>query len=227
VANPERIFVWTGGGLFVGSLAFCAYSYLIRWSDGGAGGGAAAVIVDTLLLTVFAAHHSLFARERVKRWLARHVPGTLLRSVYVWTAALLLIGSCAFWQPIGGDVFLVHGVRIALHVVVQLLGVWLIARSVATIDPLDLAGIRSRNAAERLQVAGPYRLVRHPLYFGWVLLVFGASHMTSDRLTFAVVTTLYLAIAIPWEERSLTEAFGADYERYKRQVRWRMVPYIY
>jgi len=150
-----------------------------------------------------------------------------MRSVYVWTASLLLIVTCVFWQPIGGDLYQAQGVRAALHVIVQLLGLWLIARSVATIDPLDLAGIQPRQQAERLQIVGPYRLVRHPLYFGWVLVVFGASHMTRDRLAFAVLTTLYLAIAIRWEERSLTAAFGEDYERYQQQVRWKLVPYLY
>jgi len=76
-------------------------------------------------------------------------------------------------------------------------------------------------------VNGPYRWVRHPLYLGWVLMVFGTSHMTRDRLTFAVVTTLYLVLAIPFEERSLRRSFGDDYVRYMRDVRWRMIPFIY
>jgi protein-S-isoprenylcysteine O-methyltransferase Ste14 len=227
VAKFERLFVWAGGALFVASLVFCAYSYLVRWSAASAGGGWPAYVVNSVLLSVFALHHSLFARDRVKRWLARRLPEPLLRSVYVWTAALLLIVACAFWQPISSDLYQVHGGRTVLHAIVQLLGLWLIARAVATIDPLDLAGIRPRKAAERLQVVGPYRLVRHPVYFGWVLVVFGASHMTGERFAFAILTTLYIAIAIPWEERSLTAAFGEDYERYKQQVRWKLVPYIY
>ena len=113
------------------------------------------------------------------------------------------------------------------HVVVQLLGVWIIAQSVRAIDALELAGIRSQSDAAGLQVAGPYRLVRHPLYLGWILVVFGAALMTGDRLAFAAITTLYLVLAIPWEERSLRAAFGSDYERYMRHVRWRMIPFIY
>ena len=38
---------------------------------------------------------------------------------------------------------------------------------------------------------------------------------------------LYLALAVPLEERDLGRAFGADYDAYKRDVRWRMVPFVY
>jgi protein-S-isoprenylcysteine O-methyltransferase Ste14 len=82
-------------------------------------------------------------------------------------------------------------------------------------------------ATAGLQVRGPYHLVRHPLYLGWVLIVFGASRMTGDRLLFAAATTAYLMIAVPWEERSLEAEFGAEYVRYRQRVRWRIVPYIY
>ena len=51
--------------------------------------------------------------------------------------------------------------------------------------------------------------------------MFGTAHMTGRPLAFAAITTLYLVIAIPWEERSLVRRFGEDYLRYTRQVRWR------
>lgn len=240
----ERAFVWAGGGVFVLSLVYGGYSYLVRWDDGRAGGGWAAAAADAVLLTVFAAHHSGFARAGVKKWLADHAPERLLRSVYVWIAALLFIAACAAWRRVGGELYDSRGWGAVAHAVVQLLGVWVIAKSVATIDPLDLAGIRqveartadpgsaggvskAVNTREPLQVTGPYRFVRHPLYFGWVLIVFGAAHMTGDRLAFAALTTLYLVVAIPWEERSLTDDFGADYEAYKQRVRWRMLPFVY
>jgi protein-S-isoprenylcysteine O-methyltransferase Ste14 len=69
--------------------------------------------------------------------------------------------------------------------------------------------------------------MRHPLYFGWMLAVFGTPHMTGDRLAFAVMTTVYLIAAVPLEERSLRRSFGEDYARYARAVRWRMIPFIY
>jgi protein-S-isoprenylcysteine O-methyltransferase Ste14 len=111
--------------------------------------------------------------------------------------------------------------------VVQLAGVLLIVRSVRAIDPLELAGIRHGVPVGGLQIGGPYRIVRHPLYLGWVLIVFGAAHLTGDRLAFAGVTTVYLLVAIPWEERALERAFGDAYRQYTQAVRWRMIPFLY
>ena len=60
-----------------------------------------------------------------------------------------------------------------------------------------------------------------------MLVVFGAAHLTGDRLAFAVISSLYLIIAVPWEERSLEREFGQEYLRYKQQVKWRIIPYLY
>ena len=233
--------------MFVGSLAFCAVSYFLMWSRAD-GGGWTALAFNALLVSIFAAHHSIFARENVKSWLVRRVPERLLRSVYVWTASLLLLGTCAAWRPIGRELFHTTGVGSWFHAAVQLLGIWMIARAVRGLDPLELAGIRqspvdsrqstvnSRQSTvgrgltaddRRLTTDGPYRLVRHPLYLGWILLVFGAAHMTGDRVAFAALTTAYLLIAIPWEERSLVQSWGDQYLRYQRLVRWRVIPFIY
>jgi methanethiol S-methyltransferase len=223
-----RLFVWLGGALFVVSLAYCAWWYLFALSTPRPGVSWSALAIDAFLLAVFAVHHSVLAREGVKARVSRIVPQRLLRSVYVWTASLLLITVCAFWAPIGGELYRVPGGWPAFALAaVQLYGVWLIVQSVRGIDALELAGIRREAARGPLQIGGPYALVRHPLYFGWVLAVFATPHMTGDRLAFAALTTLYLVIAIPLEERSLARSFGADYARYARAVRWRIIPFIY
>ena len=221
-----NVFVWVGGALFVGALAFCGYSYSVTWSQ-AAPFDATAAVIDTVLFSVFALHHSLFAREATKRWLSGVVPEPMLRSVYVWIASLLLISVCLAWQPIGGDAFHHTGAPAAVHLAAQLAGVLIIALAVRVIDPLELAGIRRHAAPESLQIVGPYRWVRHPLYSGWLLLTFGAAHMTGDRLIFAGISTLYLLIAMPFEERSLRKSFGAAYDDYTRRVRFRLIPYVY
>jgi methanethiol S-methyltransferase len=223
----ERVMVWSGGVLFAGALVLCAFTYLVVFSRAGEPQGWPPLLIDTALLGVFAVHHSLFAREHVKRAIAAVIPPHLLRSFYVWIASALFGLVCLLWQPVGGLLFEAHGARAAAHLAAQIAGVWLIAKSVAAIDALELAGIRPPSAAGDLQVGGPYHFVRHPLYLGWILLVFATPRMTGDRMLFAVVTTAYLVVAIPWEERSLAGSFGDAYARYKQAVRWRLIPFIY
>jgi protein-S-isoprenylcysteine O-methyltransferase Ste14 len=221
------VFVWLGGALFVGSLAYCTWWYLFALSVARPGVNWPSLAIDVLLLTIFAVHHSVLAREHVKARVSRFLPEPLLRSIYVWTASLLLIMVCAAWAPIGGELYRISGWPALAFAAVQLYGVWLIAQSVRGIDPLELAGIRREPARGPLQIRGPYAVVRHPLYFGWVLAVFATAHMTGDRLAFAAITTLYLLVAIPFEERSLVRSFGDEYARYARSVRWRLIPFIY
>ena len=221
------------------SLAVCAWWYTVVLAVPGRdlpsvftglhlfGPGLPSLIFDAGIFSVFAAHHSVFARDRIKAALERVVPASLLRSVYVWTASALFLLVVVCWSAIGGDLYRVTGWRAALHALVQLTGLAVIAGAVATIDPLELAGIRTRTTHEALQVTGLYRWVRHPLYLGWAIAAFGTAHMTGDRLAFAVISTIYLTIAVPWEERSLMRSFGDDYRRYQQRVRWRIVPYVY
>jgi methanethiol S-methyltransferase len=222
-----RAFVWLGGAMFVASLGLCGWTFLVVMGRVLPPGGAGAIAADAALITVFALHHSVCAREPVKLWLAGRVPAALVRSLYVWIASALLMLVCVLWQPVGGELYRAGGAAAIALAGVQIAGLVITARGVARIDPLELAGIRPAAQSEGLQVSGPYRWVRHPLYLGWLLMVFGAARMTGDRLAFAALTTAYLVIAIPWEERSLRRSFGADYTRYMREVKWRMIPFIY
>lgn len=227
-----RTLAWLGGAVFVASLIFCGWTYLVVWSSAERpASGWGDVGLNALLVTIFASHHSLFARDTVKRWLARVVPEALLRSTYVWAASALLIGMLWLWHPLGGEVYRLSGWLGLAAAAVQLTGVWLIVQAVRAIDTLELAGIRqflpTRATRLALVVGGPYRLVRHPLYLGWILVTFGTPHLTGDRLAFAALTTAYVLVAVPWEERSLARAFGAEYVQYSARVRWRVIPYFY
>jgi protein-S-isoprenylcysteine O-methyltransferase Ste14 len=225
----DRAFIWLGGAAFVFSLAACTFAFVVTWGQSlpFEPDWPEAVTVNVALLVVFAAHHSVFARDRAKVALAGLVPERLLRSVYVWIASLLLIAVVVLWRPVGGELYLASGWIGWLLLAVQLAGLFLIVGSVRVIDALELAGIHRQAERQGLQVVGPYRLVRHPLYLGWMLIVFGPAHMTGDRLLFAMLTSLYLVVAIPWEERSLQAAFGENYHHYTLRVKWRVIPYVY
>ncbi len=225
------LLAWLGGGVFVGSLAFFVWTYFVRFGHVLRGGTLAVpLVIDLALFGVFAVHHSVLARSGAKRWLAGHVPPHLERSLYVWVASLLFLMVCGWWREVPGQVYRHAGVWAVPHWMAVAYGVWLTARSAGVIDPLDLAGIRQAGGDSRLprfRVVGPYRWVRHPIYLGWLLLVFGVPHMTATRLAFAVISTVYLVVAVPFEERALLQTFGDEYGRYRQRVRWRLVPGVW
>lgn len=60
--------------------------------------------------------------------------------------------------------------------------------------------------------------MRHPIYLGFIIAFFAAPTMSQGRLFFAVVTTVYVLIAIQLEERDLIGVFGDRYRDYRRKV---------
>lgn len=234
-STAAAVFAWGGAVLFAVSLGYFLYCYLVVYARAAAAGPAVGpALINVSLFTAFALHHSLFARTGVKAWVRRTASSLLERPIYVWVASALFIGVCALWQPVPGDVYRFERAWRWPGLAAQATGILLIVLSARALDVFDLAGVRpslvSHGVPERrpqLVTSGVFAIVRHPLYLGWALLVFGAPHMTATRFVFAVVSTAYLALAIPWEERGLVETFGPDYEAYRRKVGTRMVPGVY
>jgi protein-S-isoprenylcysteine O-methyltransferase Ste14 len=226
------VIAWTGGVLFVVSLGFGAWFFGGVLARPGPGGRAVlpAVGWNAALFTLFAAHHSVMARPRAKAWLQRLVPPPLERAAFVWISSLLFVGLCLAWQRVPGVLYTAHGPLAWALAALQGFGVVLTAAGARVLGGLDLAGVRQANGHAvpiRIRAVWPFTMVRHPIYLGWVLLVGAASPMTLDRAVWAVVSTAYLVIAMPWEERSLAAAAGPAYAAYCRQVPWRLVPGLY
>jgi methanethiol S-methyltransferase len=224
---------WLGGAVFVLSLAYTGYVFMWVLADPSPLHPqplATAVAVNSLMFGLFAGHHSVFARPSVKRRLMQIIPAHFERSLYVWVASLLLVAVLATWQLAAGRVYRVEGWARWLFHLAQLAGVYLTIRGAGSMDPLELAGIRQaaqQAVPVRFRTDGPFGLVRHPIYLGWILMTFATPDMTVNRLLFAAITTVYLVAAIPWEERSLESTFGNRYRAYRAQVRWRIIPGIW
>lgn len=225
------IFACIAGLAFAASLLFFLYSYVDTFGavvESGSRWIPAAV--DLLLFSVFALHHSLFARTSLKQVVSRIVSPPLERAFYTLIASVLFAAVCWYWQPVPGVLYTLEGPWRWLAYGSLAAGLILTAVGAAALDVLELAGVRQVSRTRRpavLKTDGVYGFVRHPVYFAWVLIVLGVPAMTMTRLTFAVISTLYLAIAIPFEERSLVATFGPDYASYQQQVRWRMIPGLY
>lgn len=239
-ADPTRAprttahaFALAGGLLFVVSLGYGVAAYLGRFGRLAPAGASlsAAWGVNLLLFSAFVAHHSLFARALVKTRVDAWVGPALERSVYVWVASAAFIVVCALWRPVPGEAWQVTGPGAIAMTIVQMSGVVATYLGSRQLDVFRLAGIRqafgASRAPGRIQDTGMFALVRHPIYFGWILMVWPTPHMTGTRLAFAAISTAYLVLAIPVEERSLRREFGAAYDDYARRVRWRMLPLVY
>jgi protein-S-isoprenylcysteine O-methyltransferase Ste14 len=185
------------------------------------------LLIDLGLLCVFALQHSGMARPAFKRWLTRAVAPEAERSTYVLASSLALIALFAFWQPLGGTVWQVEDpfLRAALFALFAF-GWLLVLVTTFLINHFDLFGLRQvwfalvgkPYTAVPFRTPGPYRLVRHPLYVGWLFAFWFTPVMTAAHLLFAVVTTAYILVAIRFEEKDLVDALGEDYRRYRERV---------
>jgi methanethiol S-methyltransferase len=233
-ASAGSSFAWLGAALFAASLGWFVFSYFVRFpalpiADGAAG----PVAWDVALFTVFATHHSLFARDAVRVRVERWFPGRE-RSVYVWVASLVFAGVCAAWQGVPGTAWHAGGAAAWALWVTRAAGIVLTLRAAAILDVWELAGTRpprhapgEHGGAATFTRRGPYGWVRHPIYSGWFLVVFSVPVMSATQLVFAVVSGVYLVVGMVFEERSLVVAAPEAYGEYQRQVRWKLVPGIF
>jgi protein-S-isoprenylcysteine O-methyltransferase Ste14 len=194
--------------------------------DSRRGSAAAALAVDLGLLILFALQHSGMARPAFKRWWTRLVPEPAERSTYVLfsCATLILLFWC--WQPIGGVVWAIEDKSIrAIVYAIFAAGLLIVLGTSFLINHFDLFGLRQvwlhfhGRPYTHLRFTTPalYRIVRHPLYVGWLIAFWATPRMTIAHLAFASALTGYILIAIRWEERDLADVHP-EYAAYREHV---------
>ena len=186
-----------------------------------------ALLIDLGLLMLFAVQHSVMARPAFKRVLTRFIPEPAERSTYVLASSAALIALFYYWQPLGGSVWNVTDPT-ARGVLYGLYGFgWALLLYVTfLINHFDLFGLRQVWLAlvDRpytpvgFRMPALYRLVRHPLYVGWIVIFWATPSMSVAHLVFALATTAYILVAIQFEEHDLEAQLGEDYREYKRHV---------
>jgi methanethiol S-methyltransferase len=219
-------------GTFLYAIAFAIAfvgGFLAPTTLDGAADGAlfTSLLIDAGLLAVFAIQHSVMARPWFKQWWTRIIPSTIERSTYVLCASLALLLLFWQWRPLGGVLWSLDSTAAQIALRALSASGWVLVLVVTfLINHFDLFGLRQVWFALKAQpytqisfrVPGPYRVVRHPLYFGFLLAFWMTPTMTLAHLFFAVMTTAYIVIAIQFEEHDLVAEHGAVYDEYRQRV---------
>ena len=186
-----------------------------------------ALIVNLLLMSLFAVQHSVMARRQFKEWWTQYVPKSVERSTYVLFASLALVLLFWQWRPMPDVMWQVANPSAAMAITgLSFVGWLLVLTSTFLINHFELFGVHQvvnnlagRTMSEpRFKTPVLYKVVRHPIYLGFIIAFWAAPVMTVGHALFAAVTTAYIFVGIWLEERDLTELFGDEYRRYKERV---------
>jgi len=215
-------------GTFLYAVGFLGNLVVPKSIDSGRTGSLGmALLIDAALLALFAVQHSLMARPWFKSAWTRYVPREAERSTYVLFSSLALLAMFWLWRPMGGVVWNIDQPLIRMVVYGLFVKGWLLVLgSTFLINHFDLFGLRHvylflrGKEYTQLKFGTPilYRHVRHPLYLGWLFTFWATPTMTVAHLVFAIATTVYILMAIQFEEKDLIDLHGDEYRRYKEAV---------
>ncbi|MFJ5255951.1 methanethiol S-methyltransferase [Pseudomonas sp. NPDC088414] len=185
------------------------------------------ILVDILLITLFGLQHSVMARKTFKARLARLVPAAIERATYVLCSSLMLSLLFYSWRPIAIPVWHVEStVAVALLSGLFWIGWGLVLLATFLISHFELFGLTQViRAFQQVQVQPPrfitpslYKIVRHPMYLGFLIAFWATPEMTVGHLVFALTSSVYIVIGASLEEKDLVGIFGREYLDYQQRV---------
>ena len=223
-----------GGSSLVMFGAFCYVGslHLVRLDLNESG----MLFFDFCLSVVFFLQHSGMVRKPFRRFLSRFIPQAYVNAFYAISSGIVLITVIIFWQESFSTVATAKGaLRLLLRTIfaASIVGFYYGTRALGFIDPFGIRAIKYRLRGKKpketpLTISGPYRFVRHPLYFCVLLMIWSNPYLTMDRLLFNILWTVWIYVGAFLEERDLIADFGESYREYKRKVPmlipWRIHP---
>jgi protein-S-isoprenylcysteine O-methyltransferase Ste14 len=204
------LFLLTGSPELI-SLNFCA-NEVLWW--------------DASLSIAFFLQHSGMVRRSFRQWLDHFLPAEYEGTVYAIASGIVLLALIVLWQKSATAFTVPRGVLRWLFYIVYLLSftgfIWG-TRALKAFDPYGLRPILGRLRGRKPRpmlfvVRGPYRWVRHPLYLFMILMIWSCPDLTTDRLLFNGLWTVWIVIGSIFEERDLVLEFGDAYREYQRRV---------
>jgi protein-S-isoprenylcysteine O-methyltransferase Ste14 len=215
-------------GAFLYAIGFVSKFLVPKTIDSGtANSPLHALIVDLALMSLFAVQHSGMARQGFKKLFASFASPALERSTYVLLASLTLLLLFWQWQPITTVVWQIKTpTLVSVAIAGGFLGWLIVLYSTFLINHFELFGLTQvvthftgrLGEPIKFKMPGLYRVIRHPIYLGFIIAFWSAPTMTLGHLLFAAVTTTYIFVGIWLEERDLVTLFGEEYRHYKQKV---------
>lgn len=183
---------------------FCAFAWanFAQWRTTGHPSG-----LGTTLLEGWVAAMFVFRRSN----------GVVSTRRLAWIAAPLGTFAMVFARPSGG------GIPNSASELIQLAGVGFALVSLCTLG--RSFGLVAANRG--VKTRGPYGLVRHPAYTGYLIsyCAYIAENPSPRNIALLAVSSVFQLLRISEEE--LVLAGDAAYNAYRRRVRYRLIPLLY
>ncbi|PWL38713.1 hypothetical protein DKG77_10725 [Flagellimonas aquimarina] len=186
------------------------------------------ILINVILLSVFAVQHSIMARPAFKNWFTTIINPAMERSTYILLSSLCLLLIYWQWQPITTVVWKAENdIVIIVLKGIFYLGWLIVLLSTFMINHFELFGLaqifdnlkNKQTANPKFQTNYLYKIVRHPIMLGFIIAFWATPAMTVGHLLFALVTTIYIFIAVKYlEEKDLRKFIGEKYETYQKEV---------
>jgi len=194
-----------------------------------------ALLINLLLLGVFAIQHSVMARPSFKNWITKIISPAIERSTYVLLSSLTLILLYWKWQPMSTIVWKAENeIIVTILTGIFFFGWFIVFISTFMINHFELFGLKQifdnlkekQTQSPKFQINFLYKIVRHPIMLGFLIAFWATPIMTVGHLVFAIMTTIYILIAVKYlEEKDLQKAIGEKYEDYQKKVPM-IIPFI-
>lgn len=170
--------------------------------------------------------HSLLAARRVKRLLHQNlIPEKWYRLFFNFLSIVLTVPLAIQFFVLEKEILFDFGWLKWVGVAFVFAGGWWLFRAMKSYDLNEFLGFSKMGGETKfdpnqLVVNGLNAKVRHPLYFGTLLVLVGVFllYPTDASLVILCISVLYLIIGSRLEERKLEQQFGEAYRSYQRNV---------
>lgn len=185
-----------------------------------------AISINLGLIALFGIQHSVMARSSFKKQWQKIIPTPIERSTYVLFASVILILMFYFWKPISFIIWdFSESMAGNILLGVSFLGWGIVLLSTFLINHFHLFGLSQviqyfldKTQNDIFKIPFLYKIVRHPLYLGFLIAFWATPVMTAGHLLFSVGMTIYILIGIHHEEKDLIKTHGEKYRQYRSET---------